>query len=102
MDECIKSHASCLYCDVAIMPTRVIDIGPDHSRPEPKLLSTAPGQKGRWVALSYCWGSKTDFLQTTTANIATMQNGILMEILPKTYQDAFKVMSLLGFRYICK
>jgi hypothetical protein len=84
------------------MPTRVIDIGPDFSRSAPRLVSKTPGQRGRWVALSYCWGLKTDFLQTTTANLASMCGGISVEILPKTYQDAFKIISLLGFRYICE
>jgi hypothetical protein len=83
------------------MPTRVIDIGPDYSRPELRLVSTSPGQTGSWVALSYCWGAETEFLQTTTASLASMTDGISMEILPKTYQDAFKVASVLGFRYIC-
>ena len=84
------------------MPTRVIDIGPNYSSLGPRLLCTTPIQRGSWLALSYCWGPKTDFLQTTTTNFVSMCDGISMEILPKTYQDAFKVTSLLGFRYICK
>lgn len=64
-----------------------------------RLVHSRPGQVGRYVALSYCWGPTLPVL-TTTANLQAHQDGIDFAALPKTLQDAITMARYLGFQYI--
>ncbi|KAJ0422072.1 heterokaryon incompatibility protein-domain-containing protein [Aspergillus carlsbadensis] len=97
LQYCEKHHPQCRVPPAAVLPTRVIDVGPQGSRSQlPKLILTN-GAKGSWVALSHCWG-KVHLLTTTTENVESMREGIAN--LPPTFQDAVYLTRELGLRYL--
>lgn len=102
LEDCLETHVSCPYSDISKMPSRVVEIEKVNGILQVKLVVTAKDQVDRWVALSYCWGRDANFFQTTVANLESMLLGIEMSTLPLTYQHAFEVTSLLGYRYLCK
>lgn len=65
----------------------------------PRLVSTANGARGEYLALSYVWGEEQPH-KTTAANASTYERGIELSILPKTIQDAIYVTHMLGFRFL--
>lgn len=99
LNICLETHGeSCLRTQKARMPTRVIDVGlPDGSQP-PRLLVT-DSQHGSWFSLSHCWGKLSRFT-TTSENLQERQNGIEIEDMPPTFQDAVEVTRRLGQRFI--
>jgi hypothetical protein len=65
IDECTKNHGSaCLSETARPLPTKLIDVGTSSS--EPSLFCPPPGQLGKYVALSCCWGSKPQKVLTTS------------------------------------
>lgn len=78
------------------LPTRVIKIATDGSL---RLYETAAGEKGRYIALSYCWGGPQPF-QTLTSTSADRVAGFSVESLPQTLQDAVQVTRELGIQYL--
>jgi hypothetical protein len=58
--EC-ADHKQCPGQADMILPIRVIDVAPVDSPDKPRLLVTA-GEKGRYAALSCCWGSNSSGL----------------------------------------
>lgn len=59
------------------------------------------GRKGRYMALSHCWGEPAKHpLMTVRATLEDHMAGIAMLSLPKSFQDAIKVCLHLGVRYI--
>ena len=96
--SCLSNHGACVSRDEQTLPDRVLDIGSDHQCPI-LLLETAC-KVGRYVCLSYCWGSPI-FICTKTANIDSFRRGDLrLQYMPQTLQDAIEVSRLLGFRYL--
>lgn len=101
---CCTEHESKL-CPPIIdheLPTRLIDVGlPDGSQ-TPRLIVTAKRQKGRYLALSHCWGTtiKGPRVTTTLANLQERQKEIPMAILPANFRDAVTVTRKLGYRYV--
>ncbi|KXH45627.1 hypothetical protein CSIM01_09696 [Colletotrichum simmondsii] len=83
---------------VPLLPTRVLDVGPADGSGEPKLLVTN-GVHAPYAALSHCWG-KQRILTTTSHNLAQHCNVIKFASLPKTFQDAIKIVRFLKLRYI--
>lgn len=66
-----------------------------------KLIQVAPGAKHQYLALSYCWGSKTQNKVLTNDNIAEFcQDGFGLEQLDATVQDAVRVTKELGYVYL--
>jgi hypothetical protein len=66
----------------AVMPTRVLDLGRVSN--QYIVLAETNGQRGRYMALSYCWGASHDFT-TITANLEHQKRAIPLSNLPKTY-----------------
>lgn len=93
---CQRSHAQCQVEDSTILPSRVIDVGTKGGSQEPRLFLTK-GTRGRWIALSHCWGN-TKPLSTTVASERKMQNGV--SGLPPTFQDAVFLTRQLGIQYL--
>jgi len=88
--------------DSTSLPKRVIDVGPADGSQEPFLVETygtAPPPAGPYVALSYCWGSKTNFT-TTSSTLTERKAGFMWRCLPKTIQDAIAITRHLNIRYI--
>ena len=94
--SCDLEH-ECSSSDVPL-PTRVLDIDAGLSYPGIKLIETY-GQKGRYIALSHCWG-QYHTITTTRATLARRKGGIGMEDIPKTFQDTVSLARMLHIRYI--
>lgn len=102
LDKCEGSHTTCKkFCSGEMpLPTRVIDVGDKTRAP---FLFRSQGMKGRYCALSYCWGKATansDFYKTTKANLLSHENAMPLHELPATLRDAIVVARDLGFQYI--
>ncbi|KAK0737990.1 heterokaryon incompatibility protein-domain-containing protein [Schizothecium vesticola] len=95
LDDCSRNHAQCGKHDEQVLPTRVIDVSGD----ELFLYATAPGEKGRYICLSYCWGGPQRVM-TTVGTLAERKRGITYSNLPLTLRDAVDVTRDLGIRYI--
>ncbi|KXH62348.1 heterokaryon incompatibility protein [Colletotrichum salicis] len=81
-----------------LLPTGVLDVGPADGSREPKLLVTN-GTHASYAALSHCWG-KHRILTTTSHNLGRHCIAINFSNLPKTFQDAIKIVRFLGLRYL--
>lgn len=94
------THQSCVAEEDALMPTRVLRLCGDSPRPSIQLLGSR-GQKGRYIALSHCWGSTgKQPLQTTSKNLIAHQVGIPFKDLPKTFQDLVALAQAIGYSYV--
>lgn len=81
------------------LPTRLIEV-----TPKVRLRETA-GQRGQYLALSYCWGTGTQGSQTpntvtTQANIDSFYDDVPLDALAPTVRDAILLVQRLGFRYL--
>lgn len=81
------------------LPTRLIEV-----TPKVRLRETA-GQRGKYLALSYCWGtgtqgSQTPNTMTTQANIDGFYDDVPLDALAPTVGDAILLVQRLGFRYL--
>ena len=86
-------HQSCRSAIELQLPNRVIDVGPC------RLLNTR-NMPGKYVALSYCWGSKQRGI-TTTANVGQrVTQGIHVNELSQTVKEAIMVTQRLGLQYL--
>jgi hypothetical protein len=97
LSECEQKHSSCQKGQ-AMLPKRVIDVGPPDGSALP-YLHLSQGENANYIALSYCWGK----LPTVTTTSKTIQERILgmpLETLPQTYVDAIKITRKLGIRYL--
>jgi len=65
----------------------------------PNLHISSPGERARYVALSYCWGG-TQKVVTTLRTLSEHINTISLEILPRTIRDAIQVTKQLGIRFL--
>ncbi|KAL2879859.1 hypothetical protein SGCOL_004904 [Colletotrichum sp. CLE4] len=81
-----------------LLPTRVLDIGSADGSREPKLLVTN-GTHASYAALSHCWGNHR-ILTTTSHNLAQHCIAINFSDLPKTFQDAIRIVRFVGLRYL--
>jgi len=95
LDDCVDNHTTCRNISQKI-PTRVIKVGSEGSNP---VLYATEHESSPYAALSHCWGS-SDILRTTTATIHERKEGISMESLPKTFQDAVIITRKLGIEYL--
>jgi len=90
------------------LPSRVIDVrmGANASEDERlvRLVCTNPSQRGRYVALSHCWGKPSEEERgancTFMSNLAQRRRGINVAQLGRTFQDAIAVTRSLGERYL--
>ncbi|KAF2186267.1 HET-domain-containing protein [Zopfia rhizophila CBS 207.26] len=95
---CLEHHVSCGYgtSDLPNLPTRIIDVG-NHTTP-PRLVSGFP-TKGRWIALSHCWGGIVDYTLTKD-NLNSRCHGMPLNELPATFRDAVLVTRNLNVPYL--
>lgn len=115
--ECDTSHAQCRSSsnEEPLLPSRVLDLNglpssescddsstdwkDSFNEKQVQLVITNNGQRGGYIALSYCWGSALP-CKTTTENVQKHMKGIAMENLPRTLQESIMVTRMLGVRYI--
>lgn len=99
MRDCDKQRTDrrC-HVDAAPLPARVLDIRSSASH-NVSLYEPTEGELGRYAALSYVWGESSPFT-TTKANIEANKEGIDIDKLPKTFQDAIFVAREMGIGYL--
>jgi hypothetical protein len=99
LQRCEEDHVHCKPAADAALPTRLIDIGQakDH-----KLRLHLPklGDRGLYVALSYCWGNANQLKTTSSTLQSHLTEGFDILELPKTIQDAVQVTRELGIPYL--
>lgn len=86
----------------ALLPTRVLDLGPNtgtFKRKGLRLITTRPGDRGHYLTLSHRWGNDHQ-LKLTKANLDDYKRRVHFHRLPRTYRDAVKVAFSLGYRYL--
>lgn len=82
-----------------LLPTRVVYVGSSHEPNELRLHESTHDQRGKYIALSHCWG-KTQIIRTLKANIEEHKKGIAWSSLSKTFQDAVTITRRLGTQYL--
>ncbi len=89
-------HLRCEIPEEPLLPKRLVYIG-DIDTPS-RLYISEPGEKGRFAALSHCWGGKVA-VRTLRSNL---EDHILAlpSPLPKTFADALAVARALGIKYV--
>lgn len=99
--QCLTSH-SCSPQGVSkrILPTRLMKIEDLGTRIVPRvILSQGLGDDVDYTTLSHCWGTRPT-LTLTSKTSSRMQEGLDMEVVPKTFRDAILITHRLGFQYI--
>jgi Heterokaryon incompatibility protein (HET) len=79
----------------------VVKISPENTETEPFTVSLyeTPNESAEYTCLSYCWGGELP-IQTTTSTLDLFKHDVAWSILPKTFQDAIQLTSMLGIQYI--
>ena len=98
--ECNLNHEKCPKLDQRPLPTRVLEIL-SHSTAQDMCvrLHTSRGQRGKYAALSYCWGGPQP-VTTTRNNEASHHETIAFPDLPQTIKDALLCTLKLELRYL--
>lgn len=100
-DCCTKHQEICPPIVDNDLPTRLIDVGPADGSEDPRLVNPSKGEKGRYLALSHCWGISTikERLTTTVTTLDIRLKSIPMSLMPANFYDATVVTRKLGYRY---
>jgi len=80
------------------LPTRILDLKDAREKLIVRVFESR-GARGRYIALSHCWGA-AQFCQTTSDNLQSHIEGIILSTLPKTFQDAVEISNQLNVRYL--
>ncbi|KAL2066630.1 hypothetical protein VTL71DRAFT_2701 [Oculimacula yallundae] len=92
---CRSSHPFCIqHGREKIFPSQVLDVTTLRLVTKSQV---APGSG--FVTLSHCWGS-SQVSVTTESRLGSYRDGLDMNMLPKTFQDAITVTRKLGFQYL--
>jgi Heterokaryon incompatibility protein (HET) len=95
--ECDTQH-KCAPSGDTSLPTRILKIGLD-SVGGPIILVESEGRKGRYAALSHCWGPSQPFI-TTRTTIEDRKRGIDFQSLPLTFKNCIFIAQYLRIRYV--
>ena len=98
--NCFKNHARCspTVPGYQILPRRLLNVGDENK--DPFLVEPAANSHpGGWVALSYCWGGEPS-MRLTKENVGRLKQGIALNRLDATIQDAILVTRALGITYL--
>jgi hypothetical protein len=99
--RCNSTHSTCreVLNTPRQLPTRLAYVGGPRYWDPPRLRVRNIPPSARYITLSHCWGD-IEILQLTRNTLETFQKCILLQDLPKTFQDAIKITKKLSFRYI--
>ncbi|KAI8685444.1 HET domain-containing protein [Fusarium keratoplasticum] len=97
IQTCLAHHTGC-GDPIALLPTRVIDVGTSGSETI-KILETK-GLRGKYVTLSHCWGKLASMPKLTAHTRDRCLEGIPCEALPRTFRDAVMITRYLNIRYL--
>ncbi|KAN0095112.1 hypothetical protein V8E51_015823 [Hyaloscypha variabilis] len=107
IEDCYNNHPECRWSEDdnhfiesdPLLPTRIIDIG-EFDQEVPRLI-LSNGRRGKWAALSHRWPQDAKkILRLVAKNIKGMQRAIPREALAATFQDALRIIRVLGLRYL--
>src|SRR5450756_2206266 len=100
LTRCLNHHSSdkCPPLQDSPFPTRLVDVG-CRDCPRPARIVNSAGQKGKYVALSHCWGGDVP-LKTTEKLLGSYTQSLPVKHLPRNFRDAMRITSELGFRYL--
>ncbi|KAF6793038.1 heterokaryon incompatibility protein (SNF2 family domain-containing protein) [Colletotrichum sojae] len=99
-DACKKLHPQCRYARDNVLPSRVLDLGPRGAAdPSLHLFVNETEQRGRYLALSYCWGGDQEY-KLRRNDLSAMERAIDETKLQSSVWDAVAVTRRLGFRYL--
>ncbi|TDZ24651.1 hypothetical protein Cob_v002516 [Colletotrichum orbiculare MAFF 240422] len=98
LDKC-DQHPHC-RTEGGPMPTRLLDVGTKDSGSLIRLVEPDPKLCDRYITLSYCWGDAAKHFTTTSETIHARKEGIKIEDLPRTFQDAVVVTRTVGVQYL--
>ncbi|PQE24455.1 heterokaryon incompatibility protein [Rutstroemia sp. NJR-2017a BBW] len=96
IQNCIETHTHCSPVEDKILPTRLVDVGSEGN--DPRLVQTS-GLKGKYLALSHCWGGSISNCLTSAA-MQAFQEKIPSSESPSNFRDAVLITRGLGFRYL--
>jgi len=102
--KCMHNHDNCNSVNTLgdWAPSRLLDIGPA-TNPFPttiKLTKTESWQRSvHYTTLSHCWGSVQPF-RLLRSNLSELMDGIPIDVLPKTFQDAIYATWRFGIQYL--
>lgn len=101
--NCEDNHPQCRFAisgkSIAfkpVLPTRVLAI---RDYPKSLRLFVAGGKRGKYMALSHCWGGKLQH-RTTKANLEEHQRTIDPVQLSETIKNAIQIATSIGVRYL--
>ncbi|KAE8450864.1 hypothetical protein EG329_005777 [Mollisiaceae sp. DMI_Dod_QoI] len=102
---CLSQHEGCTQAIPPLLPSRVLYIGSsaqeldDCSKLSLRLHVSLPLQRAEYAALSYCWGGAQKVV-STQSTLGSYQEGLNLNFLPQTVQDAIKVTRGLNIQYL--
>ncbi|KAH8165440.1 hypothetical protein CIB48_g2808 [Xylaria polymorpha] len=100
LENCVLNHEACrTKVEAPGMPTRFLDVGGGKNSGKVFLREITNEEDSRYVALSHCWGTSRPLCLTSTT-LETHKQGISIQALPGTFQDAVTITRTLGLRYI--
>lgn len=101
IQHCVTNHECPKPLKETALPARVLDVGPSDASEEPRLVETS-GARGRYLALSHCWGdpATSGIVTTTHETYSARLASIPITSLPKTFQDAVYITRKLGIRWL--
>lgn len=110
LQECVsQSHGSHEICSRRVIesgsyPTRLLKLDEVEKSGYVRLVATADYPNGipEYTTLSHCWGHPEGPrpLETKRATLAGHKSGILLERLPKTFQDAVRITRRIGKKFL--
>ncbi|KAH8813288.1 heterokaryon incompatibility protein-domain-containing protein [Xylogone sp. PMI_703] len=87
LEECLGRHPSCAITHEPLLPKRTLYLKRLNNGDVCVKLCEHKNKRGRYIALSHCWGSSPT-CTTTPENIKEYQQGVPWEALPTTFRDA--------------
>jgi hypothetical protein len=100
IDVCKDTYVGCEKIEETFLPTRLLDVGDHNSSRVPHLVEPPKTTKGKYLALSYCWGVQG---QRVVLTLETLKSGLVeypLASLPQTFKDASFVTRQLGYKYL--
>src|SRR6185437_9438723 len=82
--DCSEKHEMCRAIP-SFLPKRVLDV--EHFPETIRLVEPIPNSTGKYVALSYCWGTPGP-PTTTISSLAERKSAIQVSSLPMAFTDA--------------
>jgi len=99
LQQCQYHRRDCNRKTTPKLPTRLINVGTYLSNVV-HLINTYEKKAELYTTLSHCWGKINKLPRTKKQNIEEHMQGIHLEILPQTFQDAVLVTRELGLKYL--